>query len=90
VHCGVLGWPRWRYPLAAIEHAEIVSVPAWRVSSHFWWTPQRTSFVVRKGPALQLTLRNGRTVRVTVPDPYAAVAALYRASAQIPIAGGDA
>jgi hypothetical protein len=31
---------------------------------------------VRSGPALRLTLRTGRTVTITVPDPQAAVAAI--------------
>jgi hypothetical protein len=76
IHWGVLGWPRAKYPLAAIANASVVDVPWWAVSYGFWWTPGRTVCTVRTGPALRLHLVNGRTVTVTVPDPHTALAAL--------------
>lgn len=79
VHWGVIGWPRSRYALAAIEDARVVDLPWWRVSWGFWWTPKRTSCTVRSGPTLRLALRSGRTVTITVPEPDAAVAALHEA-----------
>ncbi len=76
VHWGLVGWPHVRYPLHDIEDARVIAVPWWAVSYGFWWTPTRTVCTVRSGPALRLRLRSGRRVTVTVPDPYAALAAL--------------
>ncbi len=79
VHWGLFGWPRVRYALSDIADASVVRVPWWGVSFGFWWTPRRTVCTVRSGPALQLRLRSGRTVTITVPDPQAALAALQAA-----------
>lgn len=76
IHWGLIGWPRCTYRADEIEHAEVIDVPWWRVSYGLWWTPRRTNCTVRSGPTLRLSLRNGRTVTITVPDPDAAVAAL--------------
>lgn len=76
VHWGLLGWPHCTYRLEQIEHAEVVDVAWWRVSYGFWWTPRRTNCTVRSGPTLRISLRNNRTITITVPDPSAAVAAL--------------
>jgi hypothetical protein len=76
IHWGLLGWPRCTYRLDQIERAEMIDLPWWRVSYGFWWTPKRTNCTVRSGPTLRISLRNGRTVTITVPDPTAAVAAL--------------
>ncbi len=81
IRWGLVGWPRCSYGLDQIEHAEVVDLPWWRVSYGFWWTPKRTSCTVRSGPTVRLSLRNGRIVTVTVPEPAAAVAALRDASA---------
>ncbi len=83
VRWGVLGWPRATYPLADIEQVSVVDVPWWAVSYGFWWVPGRTACTVRRGPALRLRLRNGRTVTTTVPDPDAALAALRGAGALV-------
>ena len=81
VHCGVVGWPRRTYRLEEIERAEVVdlSPSLWRVSLGFWWTPRRTYFTVRTGPALRLALHTGRTVTITVPDSHAAVTIIREA-----------
>ena len=81
IHWGLIGWPRCTYSLDQIEHAEVIDLPWWRVSYGLWWTPRRTNCTVRSGPTLRLSLRNQRTVTITVPEPAAAVAALREASA---------
>jgi hypothetical protein len=76
IRFGLLGWPRCAYRIEQISHAEVVDLSLWSVSYGFWWTPRRTCCTVRSGPTLRLTLRSGRRVTVTVPDPYAAVEAI--------------
>ncbi|WP_028645135.1 hypothetical protein [Nocardioides sp. URHA0020] len=76
LHWGSVGWPRARYTLDSIQDVRVVDIPWHAVSCGFWWTPTRTVCTVRSGPALRLRLLSGRTVTITVPDPYAAVAAL--------------
>jgi hypothetical protein len=80
IRWGLIGWPRCTYRLDEIERAEVIDLPWWRVSYGLWWTPRRTNCTVRSGPTLRLSLRNQRTVTITVPDPAAAVAALHEAS----------
>ncbi len=82
VHWGLFGWPRFSYRLDEIEHAEVIELPWWRVVYGIWWTPKRTSCTVRSGPNLQLTLRSGRIVTITVPDPAAGLAALQSESSK--------
>ena len=79
IRFGVFGWPRATYPIGRIAHAEVVDIHPWSVAYGFWWTPRRTSCTVRSGPTLRLTLRTGRVVTVTVPDPHAAVAVIDEA-----------
>ena len=81
IRWGVLGWPRSTYRLDDIEHAQVIDLPWWRVSYGWWWTPRRTNCTVRSGPNLQLSLRNQRTVTITVADATAAVTALQGAAA---------
>lgn len=81
IHWGLVGWPRCTYRINEIEHAEVISLPWWRVSDGFWWTPKRTSCTVRSGPTVRLTLHHQRIVTITVPEPEAAVDALRDASA---------
>lgn len=81
IHWGFVGWPRCSYALDEIERAEVIDLAWWWVSYGFWWTPKRTCCTVRSGPTLRLTLSNGRTVTVTVPQPDTAVAALNEALA---------
>jgi len=87
IRWGLVGWPRCTYGLDEIDHAEVIELPSWRVSFGLWWTPKRTNCTVRSGPTVRLTLRNGRIVTVTVPEPAAAVAALREASASGPDTG---
>jgi hypothetical protein len=76
--CGVFGWPRFAYPRERITRGEIVTVSIWRTWN--WglnWTPRGGwAFVLRSGPALRLTLTNGKRVTVGVTDPQTAMAAL--------------
>lgn len=81
IRWGLIGWPRCAYRLDEIEHAEVIDLPWWRVFYGFWWTPRRTNCTVRSGPTVRLSLRNQRTVTITVPEPAAAVTALREASA---------
>ena len=78
VRCGVFGWPRFAYPRERISGGEIVAVSIWR--SWNWginWTPRGgPAFYLRSGPALRLTLTNGRRVTVGVTDPQLALDAL--------------
>lgn len=84
IRCGVFGWPRFAYPRDRIAGAEIVAVSLWQ--SWNWglsWTPRSGwVFVLRSGPALRLTLTNGRRVTVGVADPHAALAALDLATSE--------
>ncbi len=87
IRCGVFGWPRFGYPRERIAGAEVVAVSLWR--NWNWgvnWTPRGGwAFVLRSGPALRLTLTNGRRVTVGVTDPQAALVALGIAGT---VAGG--
>lgn len=78
IRCGVFGWPRFTFPRERIAHGEIVTVSIWR--SWTWginWTPRGGwAFFLRSGPAVRLTLTNGRLVTIGVTDPSAALAAL--------------
>jgi|GEM_PF-6647402 len=78
IRCGVFGWPRCAYPRERIAGAEFVTVSIWRTwNSGISWSPRGGwTFVLRSGPALRLTLSNGRRVTVGVSDPQAALAAL--------------
>ena len=76
VHFGVFGWPRFRYPVGRIAAADVVHVPG-QWSWGPWWTPSRGLLLtLSEGPALRLTLTNGRKVTIGTPDPSSAVQAL--------------
>jgi len=80
VHFGAVGWPRFRYSLQRIERAEAVTIPlswwAWGI----YWSPRRgLMLTLCTGPALRLTLTNGRKVTISTPQPEAAVAAIEQA-----------
>lgn len=83
VRFGVLGWPRFAYALDRIEHAEVTRISRWSVLA--WgisWLPgSGLRLAMGPGPALLLTLTNGRKVTVSMPDPDAAVATLEAARA---------
>jgi hypothetical protein len=77
VRCGVFGWPRFNYSRERIAAADVVAVSIWSWSYGINWTPRGGwAFVLRSGPALRLTLSNGRRVTVGVTDPQAALDAL--------------
>ena len=84
IRWGSFGWPRCSYPLDRIARAEVIDLPWWRVTWGFWWTPTVTSCTLRSGPAVRLSLSDGRIVTVTVPEPDAAVAALRGAKTARP------
>ena len=78
VRFGVFGWPRFSYPRERIAGAEIMTVSIWRTwNCGVSWTPRGGwVFVLRSGPALRLTLTDGRHVTVGVTDAHAALNAL--------------
>ena len=86
IRWGVLGFPRFAYPREQIAGGEIVTVSIWRTwNSGISWSPRAGwTFVLRSGPAVRLTLINGRRVTIGVHDPDAALAALTLDGAVIP------
>lgn len=81
IHFGVFGWPRYRYPLARIQDVAAVQIPmswwAWGIT----WSPRRgLMLTIRNGPALQLTLTNGRRITISTPDPDDAIRAISAAT----------
>jgi hypothetical protein len=80
VHFGVLGWPRFRYPMHRIQRVEAVEVPRSHWAWGIYWSPHRgLMLTLCTGPAIRLTLTNGRTVTVSTPDPHTAVLAIESA-----------
>ena len=80
VHVGVFGWPRFRYPISRIQHAEAIEIPSSRWGYGIYWSPRRgLMLTLRTGPALQLNLTTGRKVTISTPHPDAAVNALETA-----------
>lgn len=79
IRCGVLGWPRFTYPRQRIASGEILGVSIWRNwNCGISWTPRGGwTFTLRSGPAIRLTLTNGRRITVGVTDPHAALTALH-------------
>lgn len=80
IHFGAFGWPRYHYALSRIQHVEAVQIPkswwAWGIT----WSPRRgLMLTLRSGPALQLTLTNGRRVTISTPHPHDAVHAIEAA-----------
>jgi hypothetical protein len=76
-HCGVLGWPRFRYPMHRIQHVEAIEVPRSQWVWGMYWSPRRgLMLTLRSGPALKITLTNGRKVTISTPQPQAAILAI--------------
>ncbi len=75
VRYGVLGVPRFRYPLGRIAGAEAVDIPVSRMGG--WgihWSPWRgTRLTIRSGPSLRLHLVGGAEVTISADDPQSAV-----------------
>jgi hypothetical protein len=90
VHCGVLGWPRFRYPMHRIQHVEAIEIPRSLWGWGMYWSPRRgLMLTLRTGPALRLTLTNGRKVTISTPQPQAAVLAIDSARGDaFPSTGG--
>jgi hypothetical protein len=88
VHFGVFGWPRFRYPMHRIEHVEAIEVSQWAWG--MYWSPRRgLMLTLRTGPALRLTLTNGRKVTISTPQPQAAILAIDSARRDVfPSNGG--
>ncbi|MER7027532.1 MULTISPECIES: hypothetical protein [Streptomyces] len=71
VRCGHIGVPRRRVPLAevvGVETAPRVTPCHWGGWGYRWRPEQGMAIVVRRGEAIVLTLRDGRTFTVTVDD----------------------
>lgn len=77
-HFGVLGWPRFRYRSERIASVEIVHLPGGLTYGPSWSPRRGLSLALGEGPAIRLTLTNGRHVSIATPDPATAVAALRR------------
>lgn len=74
VSFGAFGWPRFRYAIDRIERADAITVPSSQWGWGIYWSPRKgLMLTLRTGPALRLTLTNGRKVTVSTPDPQAAV-----------------
>lgn len=79
-HFGVVGWPRFHYPVERIRSATAVELRSGPCSWGIWWSPRRGLLLtLGAGPAIRLELTNGRIVTVSAPDAPAAVDALERA-----------
>lgn len=80
VRSGVLGVPRWTFPIDRIAHVEPVDLPAWTMFGGIWWSPRDGLRITqRTGPSVRLRLTDGRRVTLTVNEPQLAVAVLNQA-----------
>jgi len=80
VHFGVVGWPRFHYPLERIAAIHAVTIPSSWWAWGIYWSPRRgLMLTLCTGPAVRLTLTNGRTVTISTPHPESAVAAIDEA-----------
>ncbi len=87
VHFGALGWPRFRYPLERIRVTEAVDVPfSHAVWGMHWWPQRGVMLTLCAGPALRLTLANGRRITISTPNPAAAAEAIETARSGSPTA----
>jgi len=84
VHFGVIGWPRFRYPLDRIATAEAITVPSAWWTWGIYWSPRRgLMLTLCAGQALRLTLTNGRKVTISTPHPQSAVEAIEQARGDV-------
>ncbi|MCP2030654.1 hypothetical protein L1277_000718 [Okibacterium sp. HSC-33S16] len=68
---GALGWPRVTIPNADIDQVRVVDVnPTADFGGWGWrWAPgRRTGVIMRRGPGIEVTRRDGRRLVVTVDD----------------------
>jgi hypothetical protein len=66
---GFLGWPRWSVALDEIEHTEVTRPRAIQGAGIKGLRRNRLYNVTLGGPALRMTLRDGRTVTLGTPEP---------------------
>lgn len=66
---GYLGWPRWHLALGEIAQIDSGRASAWRGAGIKGLGKDRLFNVSMGGPALRLTLRDGRIVTLGTPEP---------------------
>jgi hypothetical protein len=77
---GPFGRPRWSIPLLDVADAQAVSLSRGQVFGFgVPWHRRTTRITVRPGPTLVLRLTTGDYVRISTPDPCAAVAIIRSA-----------
>ncbi|WP_395726828.1 hypothetical protein [Nakamurella sp.] len=77
VRSGLLGLPRWTFPIDRIAHAEPAELAPWAMFGGIWWSSRDGLRITqRTGPALRLRLTDGRRVTLTVNEPDVAVTVL--------------
>ena len=77
---GPLGRPRWGIPLLDVADAQALSLSRAQVFGiGVPWHRRTTRMTVRPGPTLVLRLTTGDYVRISTPDPCAAVAIIRSA-----------
>jgi hypothetical protein len=68
-HFGFVGWPRWSVALDEIERIELTHARAIQGAGIKGLGRKRLFNVTMGGPALQLALRDGRTILLGTPEP---------------------
>ena len=74
IRFGPLGWPRRIIPISSVEGADAIMVDPMKWGGWgYRWIPwaKASAAVLRKGPGIELQLRDGRRVAVTVNDSVA-------------------
>lgn len=80
VRSGLLGLPRWTFPIERIAHAEPAELAPWSMFGGIWWSRRDGLRITqRTGPALRLRLTDGRQVTLTVNEPNVALTVLNQA-----------
>jgi hypothetical protein len=73
---GFVGWPRWSVPLDEIERLEPTKARAIQGAGIKGLGRKRLFNVTLGGPALQLSMRDGRTILLGTPEPQRLHAAI--------------
>ncbi len=80
VRSGLLGLPRWTFPIERIADAETAELAPWTMFGGIWWSRHDGLRITqRTGPALRLRLTDGRRVTLTVNEPDVAMVVLNQA-----------
>jgi hypothetical protein len=66
---GYLGWPRWHIGIGEIARTDVGRPSAWRGAGIKGLGSNRLYTASMGGPALQLTLHDGRKVTLGTPEP---------------------